>query len=124
LQSALAEQKQMLATVVRGNVDTRTFATDPEAHNYVPARSEEAAIASEAGTGNTVARGALPVSSQFAANMTGQEPFTPQQTHIEEELQRGREIADVAPTTPALQLGPAKIRVILNAAFFCAYRPL
>ena len=46
-----------------------------------------------------------PVSSELPS-------LTPEQEQTEQELQRGPEIADVTPTTPALKLGPAKIRLI------------
>jgi hypothetical protein len=41
-----------------------------------------------------------------------QEPLTPEQKKVQEELQRGPEIADVTPDTLALKLGPAKIRLL------------
>jgi hypothetical protein len=90
LQSALAEQRKMLASVVQGatNSDTLNPQTNPRPDNHLQAQSEPSPISSE------------------------QQPLTPQQEQVEEELQRGPEIADVTPTTPALQLGPAKIRLI------------
>jgi hypothetical protein len=88
LRSALAEQKKILASVVQGatNNDTLNPHTNANPDNHLQAQSEPAPVPSE------------------------QQPLTPQQTQVEEELQRGPEIADVTPTTPALQLGPAKIR--------------
>ena len=41
-----------------------------------------------------------------------QQPTLAEQEKVEEELQRGPEIADVTPDTPALKLGPAKVRLI------------
>ena len=90
LQSALAEQKVMMTRIMgtasRG--DTLNPATDPKPDNDQQPQTESFQVPTE------------------------QQPLTPQQTQIEEELQRGPEIADVTPTTPALQLGPAKIRLI------------
>jgi hypothetical protein len=45
-----------------------------------------------------------------------QQPLSPEAEKVEDELQRGPEIADVTPNTPALNLGPAKIRIIGYAA--------
>jgi len=51
-----------------------------------------------------------------------QQPLSPKAQKVEDELQRGPEIADVTPTTPALNLGPAKIRLIGYAALSNIYR--
>lgn len=90
LQSALAEQKKMVQSVMRTATsgDTPNPRTDPKRDKNEQAQGE-----------------APPISG-------AQQPLTPQQVQVEEELQRGPEIADVTPTTPALQLGPAKIRLI------------
>jgi hypothetical protein len=53
---------------------------------------------------------------------SGQQSLTPEQVQVEEELQRGPEIADVTPTTPALELGPAKIRLIGYPALTSVWR--
>ncbi|HEV3419449.1 MAG TPA: hypothetical protein VG075_04035, partial [Candidatus Acidoferrum sp.] len=90
LQSALTEQKKMLASLVQGATSGETANPPiyPKTDNHLLAQNEPSSVPSE------------------------QQPLTPQQTQVEEELQRGPEIADVTPTTPALQLGPAKIRLI------------
>jgi len=51
-----------------------------------------------------------------------QHPLSPKAQKVEDDLQRGPEIADVTPTTPALNLGPAKIRLIGYAALSNIYR--
>ena len=90
LQSALAEEKKMIQSVMRTATsgDAPNPPTDPKRDKNEQAQSE-----------------ALPISG-------AQQPLTPKLMQLEEELQRGPEIADVTPTTPALQLGPAKIRLI------------
>ncbi|PWT71611.1 MAG: hypothetical protein C5B46_07930, partial [Proteobacteria bacterium] len=52
------------------------------------------------------------------------EPRTqlPETKKVEDELQRGPEIANITPTTPALSLGPAKLRFIGYAALSNVYR--
>jgi hypothetical protein len=88
LQSALAEQKKMLlkAVQVETNGATLVPAADRNAGNDLQSQSEPTSLSSD------------------------QPPLlTPQQEQVQEELQRGPEIADVTPTTPALQLGPAKV---------------
>lgn len=51
-----------------------------------------------------------------------QQQPSPKTKKVEDELQRGPEIADVTPTTPAINLGPAKIRFIGYAALSNIYR--
>jgi hypothetical protein len=100
LQSALTEQKKMLVSLVQGatSSDTANPPTYPKTDNHLQAQNEPSSVPSE------------------------QQPLTPQQTQVEEELQRGPEIADVTPTTPALQLGPAKIRLIGYPALTSVWR--
>jgi len=50
------------------------------------------------------------------------QPLTPEQEKVEEELQRGPEIADVTPDTPAVTLGPAKVRLIGYPALTAVFR--
>lgn len=89
LQSALAEQKDMMMRIMRtARSDTLNPVIDPRLDNHQQGQTESFQVPTE------------------------QQPLTPKQTQIQEELQRGPEIADVTPTTPALQLGPAKIRLI------------
>ena len=49
-------------------------------------------------------------------------PLSPEAEKTEEELQRGPEIADVTPDTPAIPLGPAKIRIIGYPALTMVFR--
>jgi hypothetical protein len=51
-----------------------------------------------------------------------QQPLSPKSQKVEDDLQRGPEIADITPTTPTLNLGPAKIRLIGYAALSNIYR--
>jgi hypothetical protein len=53
---------------------------------------------------------------------SNQQPLSPEAEHVEEELQRGPEIADVTPDTPKLQLGPAALRIIGYPALTTVYR--
>jgi hypothetical protein len=48
--------------------------------------------------------------------------LSPGQVQVEEELQRGPEIAEVTPDTPALKLGPANVRLIGYPALTGVYR--
>jgi len=41
-----------------------------------------------------------------------QQPLSPEAEKVQQELQRGPEIADVTPDTPKIQLGPAALRII------------
>jgi hypothetical protein len=96
LQSALAEQKQMLL----GIVQWRTQGATP-----VQAVAEA----------NADYHIAAPVQTQTSASQAApvdQEPPLVEQEKVGEELQRGPEIADITPDTPALKLGPAKVRLI------------
>ena len=99
LQSALAEQKRMLVDMAERRTSGSTV--DPpaygEADNELQVQSQQ-----------------LPVADV--------QSLTPAQQQVEEELQRGPEIADVTPTTPALQLGPAKIRLIGYPALTMVWR--
>src|SRR5277367_1983831 len=101
LQSAMAEQKKILVSMVPGSGSGAKLvpAVDRKA-DYEP-RAE---------------RDLSPVLSEQLA------PLTPLQSQVEGELQRGPEIADVTPTTPALKLGPAKIRLIGYPALTSVWR--
>jgi hypothetical protein len=99
LQSALAEQKEVLINVMgRSSHGTLVPAVDCKADNDLQTQNEPP-----------------PTPSELQA-------LTPEQTEVEEGLQRGPEIADVTPTTPALQLGPAKIRLIGYPALTTLWR--
>jgi hypothetical protein len=100
LQSALAEQQKILGNVVQGRTSGVTM---------VPATDRKA-------TGDLQAQ-----SAQLPAPIE-QQPLTPEQEQVEQELQRGPEIADVTPTTPALKLGPAKIRLMGYPALTTVWR--
>src|SRR5580698_5924035 len=100
LQSALTEQKKMLVSLVHEatSSDTANPPANPKTDNHLQAQNEPSSVPSE------------------------QQPLTPQQTQVEEELQRGPEIADITPTTPALKLGPAKIRLLGYPAMTTLWR--
>ena len=100
LQSALTEQKKVLVSLVQGaaSSDTANPPIYPKTDNQLQVQNQPSSVPNE------------------------QQPLTPQQTQVEEELQRGPEIADVTPTTPALQLGPAKIRLIGYPALTSVWR--
>ena len=106
LQLALAEQKQILA----GIVQQRT-----EGAKQLPAVTEANADVHLSAEMRTQ----TPQSQAFLAV---QQPSPVEQEQVEAELQRGPEIADVTPTTPALQLGPAKIRLIGYPALTTVWR--
>ena len=100
LQSALGEQKKLVLSVMRASTsgDALDPTTDSKPGNHEQAQTE------------------------ILQDPIAQQPVTPQQAQVEEELQRGPEIADVTPTTPALQLGPAKIRLIGYPALTSVWR--
>ena len=104
LESALATQQKMLTEVAH------TGATGPA---LVPAvdRTVEAKAEPDG----------VPV-PQNQAMPTEQQPLSPQAEQVEEELQRGPEIADVTPDTPKIQLGPAAVRIIGYPALSSVYR--
>jgi hypothetical protein len=99
LQLSLAEQKQILAGLMPHS--TQGAAVVP-AVSRVAEPSSDYHVTADVQT--------PPQGDQ--ARPTDQEPTPAEQEAVEEELQRGPEIADVTPDTPALQLGPAKIRLI------------
>ena len=96
LQLAPRQQKQILAGIVQQRTEgakqlPAVTETNTDEHLSVEMRTQ------------------TPESQAVPA---GQQPSPLEQEQVEEELQRGPEIADVTPTTPALQLGPAKIRLM------------
>ncbi len=106
LQLALAEQKQILAGIVQQRTEgakqlPAVTETNADEHLSVEMRTQ---------------------TPQSQAVPAGQQPSPLEQEQVEEELQRGPEIADVTPTTPALQLGPAKIRLIGYPALTTVWR--
>ena len=62
-------------------------------------------------------------SQNNAAPSQEQQPLSPKAQQVEDQLQRGPEIADVTPTTPALNLGPAKIRIDMQLSRIFTGRP-
>jgi hypothetical protein len=99
LQSALAEQKEMLVHLLRrGTGATLVQAAERKSDNDLQAQGE-------------------PVPAQ-----TEPQSLTPEQKQVDQELQRGPEIADITPTTPALSLGPAKVRLIGYPALTSVWR--
>jgi hypothetical protein len=102
LESALATQQKMLAEVVH------TGANGPA---LVPSvdRTVEAKV-----------DGVQAPQSQVMPSE--QQPLSPEAEQVEEELQRGPEIADVTPDTPKIQLGPAAVRIIGYPALTSVYR--
>jgi len=99
LESALAEQQKMLTNVVQGAKGSATL---------VPAVEHSVTDLSAGANG-------VQAQDNMAAPQD-QQPLSPEAQQVEDELQRGPEIADVTPDTPALKLGPAKIRIIGYAA--------
>src|ERR1700761_8672684 len=109
LQLSLAEQKEILASVMPHS--TRGAALVP-AVSRVAEPSSDYHVTADVQT--------PPQGDQ--AMPSDQEPTPAKQEAVEEELQRGPEIADVTPDTPALQLGPAKIRFIGYTALTGVFR--
>jgi len=103
LEKGIAEQKALLEQALGKNGEDR-----PKLVSATYQASPETGLATNAQAQNP------PPSDQ--------EPLTPQQQKVEEELQRGPEIADVTPDTPALKLGPAKLRLIGYPALTAVYR--
>lgn len=105
LQSSLAEQQQLLIGVVQNSSNGARLmpavdrTTDLRAADYNPQAPQD--------------NQAMPAA---------QEPTAAEQEVVEEELQRGPEIADVTPDTPALKLGPAKVRLIGFPAMTMLFR--
>lgn len=104
LQSALAEQQQMLIGVVQNGSGAAKFM--PAVDRTVDLRADGHAV-------QTQENQAVP---------TDQEPTLAEQEKDLEELQRGPEIADATPDTPALKLGPAKIRLLGYPAMTMVFR--
>ena len=105
LQANLAEQQRILASIVQVNSDEATQVRVVERHMT---DSKAEALDAETERGNVPSH--------------DQQPLSSEDQEIEDELQRGPEIADVTPTTPALELGPAKIRLIGYAALTNVFR--
>jgi hypothetical protein len=105
LESALAEQKKMLLNLYQGKANGAML---------VPGVvGSDADLKAEA-SGVLMQDKLMPPQEQQA--------LSPETQKVQEELQRGPEIADVAPDTPALNLGPAKVRLIGYTALTGLYR--
>jgi len=94
LESALATQQKMLTEVAHNGANGPAL---------VPAVAHTADVA-------TGVDGAQAPPSQ--AMPSEQQPLSPEAEKVQQELQRGPEIADVTPDTPKIQLGPAALRII------------
>ncbi len=103
LESALAAQQKILVEVVHGgaNGDRLVPAVDPTVDPKVEASGGQA---------------------QKNLTVPQNPPLTQEQEKVEVELQRGPEIADVTPHTPAIQLGPVEVRIIGYPAITTVYR--
>jgi hypothetical protein len=105
LESALAEQHRILVNVIQakaqGAVPVRAVVS-----SETDLRSENQAVGTE----------------DSLVPRQEQRPLSPEAQKVQDELQRGPEIADLTPDTPALNLGPAKIRLIGYTAFTGLYR--
>ncbi|HZD50348.1 MAG TPA: hypothetical protein VE178_16515, partial [Silvibacterium sp.] len=98
LQSALAEQKKTLDSLSQGGA---------------PAAALQESVTELKQQVSTVAAQEGQVSNP---------PLSPAAQQEEEELQRGPEIADVLPDTPAIPVGPAKLRIIGYPALTGVFR--
>ncbi len=102
LQSAIAEQNKKLTSVGGGDAGASKPAPATDyAQAGITARSDPNQY--------------TPSQAQSAQAAASEPPATPseqEQKAVGEELQRGPEIADITPDTPALNLGPAKVRLI------------
>jgi hypothetical protein len=105
LQLALAEQKQILAGIVQEHTRGAKLVpgvTEPNANYHTAAIHKQ--------------------TSDTQAAPINQEPPLAEQEKVGEELQRGPEIADITPDTPALKLGPARIRLLGYPAMTTLWR--
>jgi hypothetical protein len=102
LQKAIAEQKEMLSSALR--------------------KDTSGAAAKAAAGGDDKAKQAAGSQAENRPSPSESQHLSPQQMQVEEELQRGPEIAEVTPDTPALKLGPANIRLIGYPALTGIYR--
>src|SRR4029077_20433578 len=103
LESALAEEQGMLLNLVQGK---------PKAMMVPAVGSSDADLKVQAQGVMTSDNRVLPQ----------QQALSPEAQKVQDELQRGPEIADLTPGTPALNLGPAKVRLIGYAALTGLYR--
>jgi hypothetical protein len=104
LESALATQQKMLVEVIHSGA--KGPALVPTVVHTVDVKTQADGVQA----------------SQSQVKPSDQQPLSPEAQHVEEELQRGPEIADVTPNTPKLQLGPAAVRIIGYPALTTVYR--
>src|SRR5215469_18310096 len=104
LQKALAEQRALFEQALQEN------------------REGNPALLSTLYQPGTSGTGTAMQDPEKQAVPSDQQPLTPEQKKVQEELQRGPEIADVTPDTPALKLGPAEIRLLGYPALTGVYR--
>ena len=100
LQSALDEQRKMLQSMAAGAENPNAAALQKSVQDLQNSVSDL-----KAAEGQAVSQ-----------------PLSPEEQADLEELQRGPEIADVTPDTPAIALGPAKIRLIGYPALTSVFR--
>jgi hypothetical protein len=100
LQKAIAEQKEMLTNALKGTAGTTQAA----------------------GEGDKTKKASGPEVTENRPAAGESQHLSPQQVRVEEELERGPEIAEATPDTPALVLGPAKVRFIGYPALTGIYR--
>jgi len=120
LQSALARQERMLVGAVQVGTGSAKLVptvdrlvdltdldlTDPQGQSTNPQGQSGAQAQSPPPSGENPQVPSEPPKVPAAG------PLTPEQEQVQDELERGPEIADVTPETPALHLGPANIRLI------------
>jgi len=104
LESALATQQKTLAEVAHSGTNGPAM---------VPAVAHTADVATGVDGAQAPPNQAMP---------SEQQPLSPQAEKVQEELQRGPEIADVTPVAPKIQLGPAALRLIGYPALTSVYR--
>jgi hypothetical protein len=109
IQEELTEEKQILRGVVEHN--TQNDKLVPVTRHIV-----------EAGADHHVSLERTQVKESQGVVPEDQEPSPAEQEKVEEELQRGPEIADVTPDTPSLKLGPAEVRLIGYPAMTMLWR--
>jgi hypothetical protein len=103
LQAAMSEQRKMLQTMTQSGGNANAAALEQSVQDLQKSATDLKTNESQW----------TPPSNQ---------PLSSQAEKVEEELQRGPEIADVTPDTPAIPLGPAKIRLIGYPALTSVFR--
>lgn len=103
LQSALADQQKMLQSILQNGGNANAAALEKSVDDLQKSVTEMKA-------------------EQAQASATENQPLSPEAEKVGQELQRGPEIADVTPDTPAVKLGPAKLRLIGYPALTGVFR--